>query len=238
MLYLSLFLFLPRRKRRRNRSAPIQQPKRRSHRVTEVAQGGRFVCHYVRAKTASRIDHRRTVRRHDQGGKSAERNRARGRMARAAPKPAGGPYPPRVSCRRRTTLRAVAGDTLPSERGCRASLGSRTPDPDLCRGSDAGRAEINFPGLCKSWRRDCAGIKVGSAPNGPRVARELHAGNHRERRALHVTAARVAAFASFCLTSSIPLKRAAPSPQDAPRFSRAIRINRAITAGPAACVPW
>lgn len=85
----------------------------------------------------------------------------------------------------------------------------RAPDPDPLRGNDAGgRAEMNFPGLCKSWRLrivDCAGIKVGSAPNGPRVARELHAGNHRERRILHVTAAR---GASFCLTSSIPFKRA------------------------------
>lgn len=43
------------------------------------------------------------------------------------------------------------------------------------------RAEINFPGLCKDWR--LRRYKGRLCPNGPRVARELHAGNHRERRA-------------------------------------------------------
>lgn len=169
--------------------------------------------HYVRAKTASRMDRRITelsLRPRRKISRS-ERNCARiYRQTRVMPRWCPRVVPPQVSRRC-----AQVGDHTPCHGGdIRAS--ERVSQSYgvlsilwILRGSNAdGRAEINFPGLCKSWRLrivDCASIKVGSAPNGPRVARELHAGNHQERRALHVTACSWCSIIFFC---HIPPKRA------------------------------
>lgn len=147
---------------------------------SQVAQGTTVVClissHYVSAKTASRTADIAVLL------DSKEEKSGVARVTRMyAMRVAGAKWSPEADgerkCGRRPRVPEISsgGDTWATCSRFSGTLRGRR-----------GHAEINFPGLCKDRRLrfvHSAGIKVGSAPNGPRVARELHAGNHRERRA-------------------------------------------------------
>jgi len=133
----------------------------------------RLVRHYVRTKTV-----RNTNTVDIAAWSRAEENLARG-ITLAANCSNSSLEQSRCRCIRRHRWRPKV---VPFEAGMHRR---RAPDSSTLEGEQRGRAEINFPGLCKGWYLrfvESAGIKVGSAPNGPRVARKLHAGNHRERR--------------------------------------------------------